>query len=101
MPNNSSRDVVLRHHDEYLEFVSWTALPASKRHPGTQKELAARFGLSEWTLSQWKLRDGFWSEVNRIRKEWGKDQTPEVLAGLLEKAKSGDAPARPTLVGIR
>ncbi len=92
-PNNSSTDAGLRHGDEYLEFISWTALPVSERHPGTQKELASQFGVSEWTLSQWKLRNGFWLEVEKIRKEWGRGKTPDVLAGLLEKAKAGDAPA--------
>lgn len=91
--NNSSLDAGLRHGEEYLEFITWTALPTSERHPRTQKELAAKFNLSEWTLSQWKLRDGFWIEVGKLRKEWGKDKTPEVLAGLLEKAKAGDASA--------
>lgn len=83
----------MRHRDEFLEFVDWTALPTCQRYPKTQKELAKKFGVSEWTLSQWKLREDFWLEVNKIRKEWGRGKTPEVLAGLLEKAKSGDAPA--------
>lgn len=91
--NNSPTTIGIRHRDEFLEFVDWTALPTSQRHPKTQKGLATKFGVSEWTLSQWKLREDFWLEVNKTRKEWGRGKTPEVLAGLLEKAKSGDAPA--------
>ena len=91
--DNGPVEAGLRHGEEYLEFITWTALPVSERHPRTQKELASKFNLSEWTLSQWKLRDGFWVEVGKLRKEWGKDKTPEVLAGLLEKAKAGDASA--------
>ena len=76
---------------EYQQFIEWIALPAKEREPKTQKELAERFGLSEWTLSQWKLRDGFWPAVETIRKDWGKTRTPEVLHGLYTKALGGNA----------
>ena len=86
-------DTSPRHETEFKEFIGWIALPIKERQPETQKELAEQFGLSEWTLSQWKKRDGFWMEVNDVRKEWGKGKTPEVMNGLYERAKTGDPAA--------
>lgn len=89
----AGRDTSPRHDSEYKEFIGWIALPIKERQPQTQKELAEQFGLSEWTLSTWKSRSGFWQEVEKLRKEWGKNKTPEVLDGLFERAKTGDPAA--------
>lgn len=84
-------DAVPRHATEYQQFIEWMALPVKEREPKTQKELAVQFGLSEWTLSQWKLRNGFWPEVEKIRRSWAKGKTSEILEGLYKKAKEGHA----------
>ena len=91
LAETSGADGLPRHSAEYKQFVEWLALPVKEREPKTQKELAEQLGLSEWTLSQWKLRDGFWPEVEAIRKGWGKGKTTEVLNGLYQKALSGNA----------
>ena len=80
-----------RHDAEYKQFIEWLALPVKERELKTQKELAEQFGLSEWTLSQWKDRQGFWPAVEAVRKSWGKSKTPEVLNSLYNKALTGNA----------
>jgi len=81
----------LRHQYEYADFVQWIALPKSLRSPKTQRELAKKFGVGEDTLSEWKNREDFWNEVEKKRKSWGKERTPNVLMGLYTRAiKSGD-----------
>lgn len=76
---------------EYVDFIEWISLPKDCRSPTTQRELASKFGIGEDTLSDWKQRDDFWEEVEKKRKSWGKERTPNVLQGLYKKAtKTGD-----------
>jgi len=76
---------------EYDDFIEWIALPNKLRKPKTQRELARKFGIGEDTLSDWKQREGFWEEVEKKRKSWGKERTPNVLLGLYKKAsETGD-----------
>jgi hypothetical protein len=82
----------LRYPAEYEEFIIWMALPEFYRVPKTQRELAEKFGVGEDTLSEWKQREGFWEAVERKRKEWGKERTPNVILGLYRKAvRDGNA----------
>jgi len=82
----------LRHPAEYQEFIIWMALPEFYRVPKTQGELAQKFGVGEDTLSEWKQREGFWEAVEKKRREWGKERTPNVILGLYRKAvKDGNA----------
>jgi hypothetical protein len=86
-PNNSNaqEDEKLRHFDEYHQFVAWIGLPVSLRIPKTQKELAKNLGVGEDTLSEWKQRDGFFKAVEKKRKEWGQERTPEVIHALYKR----------------
>lgn len=81
----------LRNVFEYTEFIEWISLPTELREPSTQRELALQFKIGEDTLSDWKKRDGFWTDVENKRKSWGKDKTSDVLHSLYKKAtKTGD-----------
>jgi hypothetical protein len=84
----------LRHQFEYNDFVLWIAMPKSLRNPKTQRELALRFGIGEDTLSDWKNLDGFWVEVEALRKTWGRERTPNVLLALYNRIiRTGEASA--------
>ncbi|KKU22508.1 MAG: hypothetical protein UX31_C0001G0026 [Candidatus Nomurabacteria bacterium GW2011_GWA1_46_11] len=91
LADTAGTDASPRHATEYQQYIEWMALPIKEREPKTQKELAVQFGLSEWTLSQWKDRQGFWPAVEGVRKNWGKSKTPEVLSSLYRKALTGNA----------
>ncbi|MGA2418200.1 MAG: hypothetical protein ABSF55_03110 [Candidatus Staskawiczbacteria bacterium] len=90
--NNPKKDETfegLRHPAEFEKFVEWVSLPEMFREPKTQGELAVKFGLGEDTLSNWKKRAGFWDLVKEKRRHWGKERTPNVIAGLYRKAVQG------------
>lgn len=85
----------------YLKFIEYSSLPdgekadylAIEKDPKTghykskptQKLFAAKFGLSEDTLSLWKKREGFAVAVDMKRKEWGLNLIPNVLASLYRR----------------
>lgn len=67
----------------------WLALPKKTKSPKTQRELAAKLGVNESTLSDWKLKDGFKAEVKRMAVALLDDDVPEIIAKMVAQAKSG------------
>jgi transcriptional regulator with XRE-family HTH domain len=83
----------LRHTDEYLEFISWMAVPSNIREPKTQSQLAKKLGVGPDTLSEWKQRESFFDSVMKKRKLWCRERTPDVIYALYNRAvKTGNAP---------
>lgn len=77
----------LKNEATYSAFVLWVSLPDQMKKPATQELFSEKYHISERTLSTWKYRDGFWEEVRKIRKEWSKELTSNVVLGLYKKAK--------------
>lgn len=50
-----------------------------------QKHFAKKFGISEKSLSTWKHSEDFDKAVRRVRTNWGKEKTPDVLAALYRR----------------
>lgn len=85
---------------EYFAFAEFIALPRALRDSvlgvKTQGEFAERFGVDEWTLVQWKKKEGFQEEVKKIRATFFRERTGDVMLAVETNAiKTGDAaPAR-------
>lgn len=75
---------------EYYEFVRWTALPFFLRTPSDQQAFQMQWKVSADTLARWKKDPNFWEDVRREIREWAKDKTPEVIAGILKAAVKGN-----------
>lgn len=79
---------------EYMQFIDWTALPDTDRQPKTQKELAVILNVEEATLSDWKLKEGFWDLVReRVKSQWKGHLGKAVQAlylGLIQRKQAGE-----------
>ena len=77
---------------EKQEFIRFVALPRPFRKQEFGYENDADFAIAKkvhpGTLSEWKKAKEFWDEVKKHWKRWGKDRTPNVIAGLYQKAVS-------------
>jgi hypothetical protein len=51
----------------YDALVIYCASPLGQSEYESQAEISKKFRVSEWTLSQWKLKESFWDEVNKMR----------------------------------
>ncbi len=51
-----------------------------------QNGFGAKFNVTPETLSRWKKREKFWELVKAYQKKWGRDKTPNVIAGLYREA---------------
>jgi hypothetical protein len=79
---------------EQEHFALWLALPERAREPRTQRELAAQFGVRESTLSGWKLRPGFASEVVRLTRELVRaSEIAQIVYAQTRKALRGNTEA--------
>lgn len=76
---------------EYQQFIRWTAMPSILREPKTQQDLSKEFNIAQKTLSLWKKRENFWSDVRKEMKTYFKDKTPNVLQATYQKLLKGDA----------
>lgn len=85
-PKNST----LKNPLEFQQFIVWIATPEPLREPKTQRELAAKLGVGEDTLSEWKQRAGFWDEVKKEWNKWGKEKTNNVIARFYQRILSND-----------
>jgi len=86
-PNNSKNKSLkgLKHQMEYLDFITWIATPSVLRTPKSQQELSKKFGVGQDTLSEWKSREGFWTDVYEKRKRWGRERTPDIIMALYKR----------------
>lgn len=75
---------------EYNLFVRWIATPTVLRDPPTQAEFSAKFGIGHDALANWKKQSNFWKEVKALTDEWGKERTPDVVAGIYRSAVKGN-----------
>lgn len=86
----------MKHPGEYMEFLLFMALPRALRvevcGAKDQRELAKKFGVGEDTLSEWKQREGFREDVDRLRRDFFRERTGDVLLAVETKAiRTGDA----------
>jgi len=74
-----------RHH-----FILFIALPRSMRQTEfgyiNDKDFAEKYNVHPATLVEWKKDKNFWVEVTKLWKRWGKDRTPDVIAGLYRRS---------------
>lgn len=84
---------------EWTHVVNWVALPTSYREQyldwecTSEKALAKKLGINEWTLNQWKHTNEFWAEVFKVQKQHLAYDLGDVLLGLKRAAIStGKAP---------
>lgn len=80
VPENSNKT------GEYIEFVTFIAIPSVLRKDlldvKTQDDFAKKYGVNKDTLSDWKKRAGFLSDVMRIRQEFFKQRSGDVILSL-------------------
>jgi hypothetical protein len=76
---------------EFQEFVVWMSTPENLRELKTQKELAAKIGVHEDTLTDWKQRDDFWEAVEKEWNKWGREKTSNVIKTFYNRLLSKNA----------
>jgi len=92
---------------EYLEFISFMALPRALREQiqgvATQDEFSDKYGINRNTLVAWKKRVGFWDDVQAVRKDFFRERTGDVLLALetacLREGKGADVRVLLTYTG--
>lgn len=75
--------------DVQRQFMLFLALPKSHRQPKTQRAFAEKIGVDEATLWRWKRLPNFADEVATLARELVKDDVPDVLGTIRQKAKEG------------
>jgi hypothetical protein len=81
---------------EFVEFGRFMATPEQLRFSifevKTQKEFGEKYGVCENMLGIWKNKEEFRELVVRLRENWGKEKTSDILGGLYKKAvRDGNA----------
>jgi hypothetical protein len=75
---------------ERQQFILFIALPRPLRQTefgyNNDKDFAEKYDVHPATLVEWKKDKNFWIEVTKIWKRWGKDRTPDVIAGLYRRS---------------
>jgi hypothetical protein len=73
---------------EYYEFVKFIALPLYLRREEygyeLQKDFAREKQVTEATLANWKADPDFLEDIRRVKYDWTRDRTPNVIASLYE-----------------
>lgn len=64
---------------EYLMFVEYIATPSTFKQFKSQRDFGKHYNISEATLSDWKLRPGFYDLVSRKIKTVCRDKTPDLI----------------------
>lgn len=81
---------------EYLEYVTFMALPRTMRaeilglEDDTQESFGKKLGVNKNTLTDWKGKAGFWDDVMTVRKEFFRARTADVILALETKNLSPD-----------
>lgn len=94
-PTDSDKSGKIKETERQI-FMRFIALPRLLRIQEfgykTLKDFAKKNKVSPDTLTDWQKEDGFWDEVRKLWKEWGRGRTPDVILGLYRKAvKDGNA----------
>ena len=75
----------------YDEFIYFMAIPSVLRkeilelESDTQQAFAKKHGINKDTITQWKNKAGFWDDVQRIRKDFFRARTSDVILALETK----------------
>jgi hypothetical protein len=70
-------------------FAAWLAIPRKDRVPATQGVLAAKLGVRENTLSDWKKKPEITALSNGLAYDELRRRIPEVLGALAREAEGG------------
>ena len=77
---------------ERLDYIRFMALPRVFRDKEwgftTDEAFSKKYKVDTSTLYAWRKDPEFWKELKEIFKLWGKDRTPDVIAGMYKKAVS-------------
>ena len=87
------RKKALSRPEAFKEFVNWMSTPEPLRKIKTQGLLAKGIGVCPDTLSDWKKRDDFWKEVQKVWNQWGKEKTANVIISFYRRIIGGKAAA--------
>jgi hypothetical protein len=80
--------------DVYRDFVRWFAMSyLEKKEFGimNQLEFAEKFEVSKDTLSRWKVRPDFESEVDKHTSTWARGKLPDIYHSIYQSAVRGNA----------
>ena len=64
---------------DQLKFAEWLALSTIGRRTETQKEFAARLGVSQQSLCQWKEMPELWEVQNSLLTSRAKEMVPDAI----------------------
>ena len=83
----------LRDYRKIRVFIEWCAISEDERKPKTQREFAEVIGVNPDTLSDWKKREGFFDEVDKLRDQWFRKYVTEIDYAMVKAAKAGNPKA--------
>ena len=92
---------------EYLEFITFIAIPRvlQKELLGvdSQDAFAKKYALNKNTLIKWKKRAGFYTDVMRVKQDFFRERTSDVILSLettcLKDGKGSDVKVLLTYTG--
>ena len=64
---------------DQLKFAEWLALSTIERRTETQKEFAARLGVSQQSLCNWKEMPELWEVQNSLMTSRAKEMVPDAI----------------------
>ena len=76
------------------DFITWLLTPKPERDPATQEQLAEFFGISSWTLSNWKKDPEFIEAWNAsyLTGIGSPESKSDIMTTLLRTATDPDDP---------
>jgi len=77
---------------EYLAFIEFLATPKMYRKLKTQNDFSRVYNVHITTLSDWKKRKGFYNEIDKQRRNWGRDRTSDILGHLYQTIMDSKRP---------
>lgn len=80
--------------DKYLLFLQWSGMPYPdkvKEGVATQKDFAAKHGINEDTLTNWKKRKDYDPKMFAESQKWARERWANVMGGLYTRALKGYA----------
>lgn len=80
------------------QYIIWHA--DLTRDTQTKEEYAEEHGVNRKTLWRWEQLDGFWEEVDIVRKEFMKGMTTDVIKAVYRDSLSGKPKAQELFLTI-